>query len=482
MNAPTPQDNITDTLNECLKTQRSAFNAEGAVSLATRIDRIDRCIGILVDNKNEISDAVDQDFGCRSPYFTQMSDILTSINTLKFVKKHIRKWMKPERRSAPFPMNLFGARAQIQYQPKGVVGIMTPWNFPVNMIFSPLADVLGAGNRAMVKPSEFTPATSELMKNLFSQHFDNAEIAVVTGGPEIGAVFSGLKFDHLIFTGATGVGRLVLRAASENLVPVTLELGGKSPVIVGRKTDVSKAAREIITGKSMNSGQVCISPDYCFVPRQSVDQFIRSCHQAIKDLYPTIQDNPDFVSCINERHFHRVSAYIQEAQEAGVRVEALAPDSEDWSSVAKHKIPLHLVVDPSDEHACMQEEIFGSLLNLKTYETLDEVIRYINSGERPLALYYYGNDKQEESRILDETISGGMSVNAIAMHYACDDIPFGGIGASGMGNYHGREGFRTFSHARGIYRQGKLDLMKLAGFAPPYGDRIAKVLDQQIKR
>jgi coniferyl-aldehyde dehydrogenase len=482
MNASTERGSASAELQAVLDNQRSAFRSEGPVELMTRIDRIDRCIALLVDHQEAICAAVDKDFGCRSKYVTQMTDIMNSVGSLKFVKKRLKKWMKPERRATPVPMGLFGARGHIHYQPKGVIGIMTPWNVPVNMIFSPLADVLGAGNRAMIKPSEYTPHTAELMKSLFSQYFEESEIAVVTGGPEVGAAFSALKLDHLIFTGAGSIGRLVMRAAAENMVPITLELGGKSPVIIGEDYDIKLAAERVITGKAMNGGQLCVSPDYAFVPHSHLEAFIRHCEEVVHQQYPAVQNNPDFVSCINERHFDRVKGYIDEAKERGTRVVQLSPAAEDWSSREDHKIPLHLIVDPDDSLACMREEIFGAALNIKPYDDLDEVLSFINDRERPLALYYFGNNTEEQNKVLGETISGGVSINAVTMHVACDDMPFGGIGHSGMGNYRGREGFRTFSHARSVYRQGFVDLAKLAGTLPPYGEKVAKVLSSQIKK
>ena len=461
MNASVKESPVSTELQMVLDNQRRAFQAEGPVALATRIDRIDRCIALLVDNKEDICVAVDKDFGCRSKYVTLMTDIMTSVGSLKFVKKNLKKWMKPEKRTPFMPMNFLGAKAQVHHQPKGVIGIMTPWNVPVNMIFSPLADVLGAGNRAMIKPSEFT---------------------VICGGPEVGAAFSALPLDHLIFTGATSIGRLVMRAASENMVPVTLELGGKSPVIVGEDCDIHLAAERIITGKAMNGGQLCVSPDYCFVPHSRMEAFINRCKAVIAEQFPTIQNNPDFVACINERHYDRVKAYIDEASSNGARVIPLCPSGEAFSEREEHKIALHLIVNPDDTLACMQDEIFGALLNVKAYQNLQDVIDFINARERPLALYYFGKDKAEQDKVINETLSGGVAVNAIALHVGCDDLPFGGVGHSGMGNYRGRDGFRTFSHARGVYREGFVDMAKLAGTLPPYGQKVANMLESQIKK
>ncbi|KZX58803.1 aldehyde dehydrogenase [Halioglobus sp. HI00S01] len=482
MNAPYNDQGVAAELQLILDNQRQAFRAEGHVELATRIDRLDRCIALLVDNKQAICDAVDKDFQGRSPYVTQMMDIMNSIGSLKFVKKNLKKWMKPEKRSPFMPMNFLGAKAYVKYQPKGVVGIMTPWNVPVNMIFSPLADVLGAGNRAMIKPSEFTPHTAELMRKLFAQYFEETEISIVTGGPEVGAAFSALKLDHVIFTGATSIGRLVGKAAADNMVPVTLELGGKSPVIISPSADINKAAETIITGKSMNGGQLCVSPDYCFVPQSKLETFIKRCRDVIAEQFPRIQGNPDFVACINERHYERVKGYIDEAAERGMRIVPLCPPGEEMSAPAEHKLALHLIVNPDNDLACMQDEIFGAVLNIKTYDDLDPVLEFINDRERPLALYYFGEDETEQARVLNETISGGVSINQIAMHVACDDLPFGGIGHSGTGNYRGFDGFRTFSHARGVYREGWVNMAKLAGTLPPYGQKLDKMLDSQIKK
>lgn len=482
MNAPSQQHSVEAELNRILTNQREAFQAEGPVALQTRIDRIDRCIALLVDNQTAICEALNQDFGNRSKYATLMMDVMNSVGSLKFVKKNLKKWMKPEKRTPFLPMNFLGAKAYVKYQPKGVVGVMTPWNVPVNMIFSPLADILGAGNRAMIKPSEFTPHTADLMKKLFDQYFEETEVCVVTGGPEVGAAFSGLKLDHIIFTGATGIGRLVMKAAAENMVPVTLELGGKSPVVISEKVDINKAAEAIMSGKAMNGGQLCVSPDYCFVPQSKLEAFIRQCKAVVAEQYPTIQDNPDFTACINERHFDRVKAYIDEAKQQGCRVIPLCPAGEEFSEREQHKIALHLIIDPDETLACMQDEIFGAVLNVKSYSDLDDPIAFINSRERPLALYYFGDNKEEEQRVLDETISGGVSINNVTMHVACDDLPFGGIGQSGIGSYRGRDGFRTFSHGRAVYREGWVNLSKLAGTLPPFGQKVEKMLEGQIKK
>ena len=467
---------------ETLELQRKAFRAEGFVQYGTRIDRIERCIALLVDNQEAICNALSADYGCRSPYITRMAEIMTSVGNLKHVKKKLKSWMKPERRSAPVPMNLFGARALVYHQPKGVVGNMTPWNIPVGMVFSPMADILGAGNRVMIKPSEFTPQTSELTRELIGRYFDRSEIAVMTGGPEVGAAFASLPFDHLLFTGATSIGRMVMRAAAENLTPVTLELGGKSPVIVSASADIEDTAGKIVTGKGQNAGQLCIAPDYAFVPESRLEVFLESCRKNFVAQYPTTVLNPDYNAMINERHYDRVLGYIEEARAAGTRIIELNPGREDFIDRMRHKIPLHIVVNPDDGLKVMQEEIFGPVLVVKTYRDVGDCIAYVNARARPLALYWFGRDEAERERVLRETISGGVSVNNVMMHFACDDLPFGGVGGSGMGHYHGRDGFRTFSHAKGVFREGRLNLSKLAGTLPPFGPKLAKMLDGQIRK
>jgi coniferyl-aldehyde dehydrogenase len=370
-----------------------------------------------------------------------------------------------------FPLNLMGGRSRIEFQPLGVVGCISPWNFPVQLTFSPLAGVLAAGNRTMIKPSEYTPITSELMKTLVEASFDADEIAVFTGGPEVGQAFSGLAFDHLLFTGATNIARHVMRAASENLVPVTLELGGKSPVIVGRSADMSQAARNIMNGKTMNAGQICLAPDYVMVPEESQDDFVAAARAAVSDMYPDLKDNPDYTSVINERHYDRLQSYVADAKAKGGDVVEINPADEDFSQQEHHRIPPTLVLNPSEDMLVMQEEIFGPVLPVKTYAAVEETIAYVNDHDRPLGLYYFGQDSGETRRVLDETVSGGVTVNDVIMHVAQENLPFGGVGPSGMGAYHGEEGFKNFSHAKSIYTQSSTISKMMAKMGPPYKKR-----------
>jgi coniferyl-aldehyde dehydrogenase len=359
--------------------------------------------------------------------------------------------------------------------------VISPWNFPVNLTFAPLAGILAAGNRAMIKPSEFTPATSELMQTMFAGAFSEEEIAVVTGGPEVGEAFSRLAFDHLIFTGATSVARHVMRAAAENLVPVTLELGGKSPVILGKSADLKVAAARVMNGKTLNAGQICLAPDYVLAPKDQVEGFVAAARASVATMVPTIKDNPDYTSIIAQRHYDRITGYIDDARAKGARVIELKPEGEDLSQQPHRKIAPTLILDPTDDMKVMQEEIFGPVLPVKIYETLDEALAYVNDHDRPLGLYYFGDDPAEREEVLNRTTAGGVTVNDVIMHVAQEDLPFGGVGPSGMGSYHGVDGFREFSHRKAIFSQMKNDIGPLKMLRPPYGPGIRKMLDGQIK-
>ncbi len=471
-----------DRMLELLERQRQDYLREGPVSAATRKDRLERAVGLLKTHEKRLVEAMDADFGHRSEHQSLFTDVASSVGPLRHAQKHLERWMRPERRKVgPFPLNLLGAKARVEYQPLGVVGVISPWNFPVNLTFTPLAGVLAAGNRCMIKPSEYTPATSALLAEIFPTAFGELEIAVVTGGPQTGADFSGLPFDHLLFTGATSIGRHVMRAAAENLVPVTLELGGKSPVVVGRSADLQKTADSIMTGKMLNAGQICLAPDYVFVPREKVDEFVAASERSVARMYPTLLDNPDYTSVINERHFERLNGYVEEARAAGARVVEINPAGEDFRQQPFHKIPPTLIVDPEDGLQVMQDEIFGPVLPVKGYERVEETVDYINGKPRPLGLYYFGADGTEERRVLNHTTSGGVTVNDVVMHVAQEDLPFGGVGPSGMGAYHGLDGFRTFSHARSIFTQSKVNVAELAGLRPPYGEKMLKAVRQQLR-
>ena len=477
---------MADALSEMtavLERQKAAHLRDGAPSAELRIDRLNRCIGLLVDHQKEIEDALNTDFGARSREATAFTDVASSIGTLKHARDHLKAWMKPEKRkTTPAILGLFGAKAQLRYQPKGVVGIISPWNFPVNLTFTPLAGVLAAGNRAMIKPSEFTPATSQLMARMFGSVFSGEEIAVITGGPDVGQAFAGLAYDHLIFTGATAIAKHVMRAAAENLTPLTLELGGKSPVILGRSADIKTAAARIMNGKTLNAGQICLAPDYVLAPADQLERFVGEAQSAVKRMFPTLKDNPDYTAIVAQRHYDRIMAHVADARAKGARVIEINPADEDLTQQEHRKIAPTLIIHPTDDMTVMQEEIFGPLLPVKTYSTMAEAVAYVNAHDRPLGLYYFGDDAAEQESVLNATTSGGVTVNDVVFHVAQEDLPFGGVGPSGMGSYHGFDGFKEFSHAKAIYTQMKKDIPQLAAMRPPYGPAFRKFLAGSIGR
>jgi len=466
-----------------LEKQRSAFLDEGFVSLETRIDRLNRAIDLVIDNKDELVAAMDADFGGRPRPLSMMTDIMSSVSALKHARKNVKKWMKPEKRKLDFPLPLLGAKARVHFQPKGVVGCISPWNFPVNLTFMPLAGMFAAGNRVMVKPSEFTERTSALMAELAGKYFDETELAFFLGGPEVGKAFSTLPFDHLKFTGATEVGRHVMAAAAKNLTPVTLELGGKSPVIISKTADIHQAAENVMLGKLMNAGQICLAPDYILVQESRHDELLKAMQEVAVEMYPKILANDEYTSVINERHHTRLQGYVSDAKEKGAKVMELNPAGEDFEhQQSSHKIPPMFIEEVSDDMAVMKNEIFGPLLPLMTYREIGEAIDYVNEHPRPLALYYFGSDGDEEREVLQRTTSGGVTLNDVIWHVGHEDLPFGGVGPSGMGAYHGIDGFREFSHRKAVYRQAKVSVAKLIGIRPPYGDTLQKTLKREIKK
>jgi len=464
-----------------LEAQKKAHLKDGPPSAEKRIAWIDRSIDLLLGNKDRIAAALREDFGHRSVHVTMLTDVAGSIGPLKHAKAHVKRWMKREKRKvSPAILGLLGARACVEYQPKGVVGVISPWNFPVNLTFTPLAGIFAAGNRTMIKPSEFTPRTSELMAEMFRNAYDETEVAVITGGPDVGGAFARLPFDHLLFTGATSIAYHVMRAAAENLVPLTLELGGKSPVIIGDSADLALTAKRVMLGKTLNAGQICLAPDYVFVPADKAGDFVAAADAAVRTMYPTIKDNPDYTSMINQRHYDRLTGYLEDAKAKGAALIELNPAKEDFRQQPYWKIPPTLVMNPTDDMNVMKDEIFGPIMPVKTYRALDEAIEYVNSHPRPLGLYYFGRDSGEQKRVLTQTTSGGVTLNDVVMHVSMEDLPFGGIGPSGMGAYHGIDGFRNFSHAKAVFRQATMDVT--APFRPPYGSKTEKMLAMQMKR
>ncbi|SEP00309.1 coniferyl-aldehyde dehydrogenase [Luteibacter sp. UNC138MFCol5.1] len=461
-----------------LDRQKLAQLADGSPSAQVRIDRLDRAIGLLVDHADDIADALRDDFGHRSVQGSLVTDVAASIEPLKHAKRHVRRWMRREpRKVSPAALALLGARAWIDYQPKGVVGIMSPWNFPFNLTFAPLAGVLAAGNRAMIKPSEFTPRSSALMQRMIATAFDETELAVVTGDAEVGAAFSALPFDHLLFTGATSVARHVMRAAAANLVPVTLELGGKSPAIVGRDADLTLAAKRLMFGKTLNAGQVCVAPDYALLPSDRVDAFVDACRDATRAMFPRVSGNPDYTAIVNDRHRARLRGYLDDARAKGAKV---LPLHDDVPEPSDGRMAPVAVLGANDTMDVMRDEIFGPILPVLPYDGIDEAVAYVNARPRPLSLYYFGDDAREQARVLGDIVAGGVTVNDTIMHLTMDDLPFGGVGPSGMGAYHGVDGFRTFSHARPVYRQSRLDVTAM--LRPPYGKTIQRLLAFKLRR
>lgn len=468
-------------LDSLLAKQRSAFTAARPEPVEARRDRVERAMALLRDNGEALCRAMSADFGSRSIQQSMITDIASTVGFGHYCLKNLASWSKPERRKVQFPLGLLGAKAELRYEPKGVIGILSPWNFPVNLSFGPLMQVFAAGNRAMIKPSEFTERTSELMAELVAERFTHEECAVVTGGPEVAHAFSELPFDHLVFTGSTATGRKVMEAAAKNLVPVTLELGGKSPVFLGKDADLKKAGERIAMGKMMNAGQICLAPDYLYVPEEMEEGAIAAVQLGVHEMYPTLRDNDDYASIVSDRHFDRLKGLVEDAREKGADVIEVNPADEDFSNANSRKMPLTILRNVTDDMKAMQEEIFGPVLPVKTYKAIDEAIDYVNANDRPLGLYYFGEDSGEREKVLTRTISGGVTVNDVVFHVSMEDLPFGGVGPSGMGSYHGIEGFREFSHARSVYTQPKIDVAKLGGFKPPYGKGTDKAIRTMIK-
>ena len=466
-------DTTANEMKRVLEFQKQLNITEGAPSAALRADRLDRCMAMVSAYKKEIVESMQDDFGNRDPIMSATTEVDSVIGPMVHAKKNLKKWMKSEKRKASIAgtgplLSLTGAKAVINYQPKGVVGVISPWNFPVNLALAPLAGIIAAGNRVMLKPSELTPSSSDLMKKMINEYFDESEIAVFTGDPAVGAAFSALAFDHMLFTGGTEIAKHVMRAAADNLVPLTLELGGKSPVVVGQSSKMQDVAQRVMQGKTMNAGQICLAPDYALVPEGRVNEFVDAAVSVTSEMFPEMKDNDDYTSIINQKHYDRIQGYLTDAKEKGAEVVEINPSNEDFSQQPHHKIPPTIVLNPTEDMQIMQEEIFGPVLPVKTYSNVSESVDYINSKDRPLGLYYFGKDKKEQDFVLNNTTSGGVTVNDVISHIQMEDLPFGGVGPSGMGSYHGHDGFKEFSHAKATYTQSKLNLMKIAGLVPPY--------------
>lgn len=467
-----------EQLTSLLAAQKKAFVDAGHVSAELRRERIQRVIELLVRFQQPLVEAMDADFGGRPQGFSLMNDVLGSLASLKYARDHLEHWVADEPRQVFAPYDQLGAKAWVMHQPKGSIGILGTWNAPLFTLLSPLACVLAAGNRAILKPSEVVPRTAQVLAGAFAELFDPLEVAVVTGDAELAQVFTAQAFDHLVFTGSTAVARSVMRNAAQNLVPLTLELGGKSPVIISRSADLAKAAFSIAVAKANNGGQICINPDVVYVPREQMEDFLGLLGAAYSELLPATDANPDVVAVVNDRHLQRIEGYVQDARQRGARVERF-PRALEVDALTRRR-PLQVVINPPRDSLILQEEIFGPALVLLPYEQLDRALADIHSRERPLALYYFGQSEEEQRHVLQNTISGGVSINDVMMHAALHDAPFGGIGASGMGHYHGREGFLEFSHMRTVYKAAAHDPRREWGLLPPYGEHFLPAMQAMV--
>ncbi len=432
---------------------------------------------LLLDHERAIADAVRQDFGHRSPAETRLLEIFPSHEAVRHARHHLRRWMQPQAR--PVSLWFQPGRAEVRHQPLGAVGIIVPWNYPVFLAAAPLAAALAAGNRALVKMSEITPATAALFAELVGRHFADDELSVVEGDVTVAREFAALPFDHLLFTGSTPVGRQVMQAAAANLTPVTLELGGKSPAIIGPtlvgSPAFAHAVERIIIGKCLNAGQTCIAPDHVLLPAGLEDSFVQHARAVLARCYPHIDDNADYSAIVDQRQYARLAGYVDEARAAGATIVDLLPGA--TADPARRHLPPLALLGADDGLRVMQEEIFGPLLPIIPYRDLGQAIRHVNERPRPLALYYFDSDRGNIERVLDETVSGGVTINDTILHIAQEELPFGGVGPSGMGCYHGFAGFETFSVRKAVFRQSRLSAIGL--FKPPYGvlfDRLTRLL------
>ena len=474
MDTTMPAINAGDTAAPArlLQMQRQAHARDGAPGAEQRLAALAALDTTLRAHRDEIAQAISADFGNRAQPETILAELVPALASIRNARRNLRRWMRPEPRRVD--LSFQPGRAWVDHLPLGCVAIVSPWNYPLLLTVSPLVDALAAGNRVIVKPSELVPRFSALFAHLIAEAFDPEQVSVVTGGPAVGQAVCGLALDHLLFTGSTAMGRLVARAAAETLTPVTLELGGKSPAILCRGYDTAAAARTVALGKFFNAGQTCIAPDYALVPQDQVDGFAAAVMDAAGRMYPTIAGNPDCTSIVSDRHHDRLHALLRDAEAGGARL-LRAQDA-----TAERRMAPTVVLDPPLDGALMQEEIFGPILPVIGYRDLDDAIRFVNERPRPLALYPFTKDPAQLAAVLGRTVSGGVSVNSALMHCIQDDLPFGGVGASGMGAYHGRDGFRRFSHARGTYKAGRFSGFEF--LAPPYGRKMAVALKAMLMR
>ncbi len=448
-------------MENILEVQKKAFLKEGPPSLEKRTDLLKRCVALIETHQEKIIKALNQDFQNRSVDEIKISEIDQTIRNILFTIKKLNKWMQPQRRFSSLGTDLLGAKSFLQPSPLGTVGIIAPWNFPVGLIFYPLASIFAAGNRAMVKPSEITPATTNIIKEGVEKYFDISELAVITGGPSVGEKFSSLKLDHLLFIGSNRVARKVAAQAAKNLVPTTLELGGKSPTIIGTNANMALAAERILFSKTLNAGQICLSPDYIFVKKDEEKNLISELQKAYSKFFPE-PNSHDQTSVINKQHLSRMNSYLLDATKKGASVQSLGKNDD----LDKNMISTKVVTKVNDRMDVMRHEIFGPILPIMTYENISDVVDYINKNDNPLGLYYFGRSQSEQNFVINNTRSGGVTVNDTMFHILQSRLPFGGVGKSGHGCFHGYEGFLNFSHLKSIYHQTNIDFI-LAMIRPP---------------
>ncbi len=454
--------------------QRSAFAAQPYPSATQRRAWMTLLERVLLDHADAICESISADFGHRSAFETRMVELVPSVFALRYAHRHVTQWMKPQRRSVSIWFQ--PGRAEVLYQPLGVVGIIVPWNYPLYLTIGPLAAALAAGNRVMLKLSEHTPQFSDLFARIIEKTFQSDLIRVVNGDQRVGRAFTALPFDHLLFTGSGVVARDVLSSAARHLTPVTLELGGKSPALITPSFDLSRAARQIIFGKLINAGQTCVAPDYVLAPQGALPAFTEALRKEARLMYG-VRTAEDYTSIVNARQYSRLERLLQDAQQLGARTVPLLDSVPNGSS---RYFPPLLLLDPTRDMQIMHEEIFGPILPIIGYTSLDAAIGYINAHARPLALYLFDDDERRRGALLTQVSSGGVTINDTMLHVVQDDLPFGGVGASGMGRYHAVEGFRTFSQARSVFRQSRFSMTSL--MYPPYGGRLAgRILELMLR-
>jgi coniferyl-aldehyde dehydrogenase len=441
-----------------------------APALEERLDRLARLRAVVADNERHFEQAISADFGHRSATETTIAETMLVLGEIKHAAKHLKKWMAPRRVSTA--LQFMPAKNRLIPQPLGVVGVIAPWNYPLQLTLAPAVGAIAAGNRVMIKPSELAPRFSALLKEVISAKFEATEIVVTGIEDDIAKTFASLPFDHLIFTGSTRVGRLVAEAAGRNLTPITLELGGKSPAIVDRSADLGQAAERIAYAKLLNAGQTCIAPDYALVPEGQVQDFAARVQGHMRRMFGTDPGNKDYTSVVSDRHYARLEALVADAAAKGATLmQPAKPDDPAWKS--KRKFPPTVVVGATPDMTIMQEEIFGPLLPIMGYTDAGEPIAYINKHDRPLALYWFGKDDAARDEVLSRTVSGGVTVNDCLFHFTQINQPMGGVGASGTGAYHGEWGFRNLSKLKPVFYRSPFN--RLADLYPPYGAKIARL-------